>query len=506
MQHMPRFFREGLLASCGRDDGEDSVSGADIWARSLALADQLKMRAPPNRVFGVYVENSLDWAVLDLALAAANLIAVPIPEFFTPEQKAHLLRSQSISAVVANSNRLKDLNLTGGPSLEELPSKGGLVLWTDKAYRPECFHRAWSGKLTFTSGSTGAPKPVALAQEQLWAVAHSLAQEFQAIGIKRHLCMLPLSILLENVAGLYTAFLMGAECIFAKPDRTGLVGSSRFDARAALKTISDLRAHSLILLPEMLKAIVEFGEAFGMPEHDLKLVAVGGGKLSSELIHRAHTLGIPVYEGYGLSEAASVVSVNLPSAKRVGSVGKPLSHLTVRLANDNEIIVCTRARDPMTGENTELEIASGDLGQVDQEGYLFVLGRKKNLLITGFGRNVSPEWPEATLTSFPVVAQAFVFGDGQPALSALLVPVGPHIPDRELASAVFRANKTLPDYAQITSWRRCLAPFSARNGRMTSTGKLRREAILHWMSNAPLDIHEPSMGGSSHDVVLSEPG
>lgn len=484
MQPMPLFFNHSLKV------------------RSQVLAHALVRHAPPNRIVGVYVENSEDWAVLDLALAESQLISVPIPEFFTADQKAHLLTSQSISAVVSTSALAQGLNLSAWDSVR-LPDFPGLQLFLFDHYGPKHFHSSWSGKLTFTSGSTGSPKPVALDNDQLWAVAQSIAQVFSPLGIKKHLCMLPLSILLENVAGLYVSLLLGAEVVFASPQRTGLVGSSRFDAHTALKTIAEMQAQSVIVLPEMLKALVEVGEAQGISTHKLKLMAVGGGKVAHDLIERAKNLGLPVFEGYGLSETASVVSVNCPGAQRVGSVGKPLPNVSVRIANDSEIIVRTQAHDPITGHCTELEVSSGDLGRFDHDGYLHVLGRKKNLLITGFGRNVSPEWPEAALTSSPVLAQAFVFGDGQPALSALLVPRSIEVTDEALAHAVALANKTLPDYAQITAWRRSDQPFTAANGLLTPTGKLRREAIFTRLVNTGQSLEPLLPGERRDDIVLS---
>ncbi len=475
---------------------------SELRRDSHALAQLISGYMPPNRIVGVCVENSVNWVILDLALAEQGLISVPIPEFFTAQQKQHLLVSQAISVIVTTPAGAQSLGLAGWERVE-LPGFSGLCLYQVDQQGPARFHPAWSGKLTFTSGSTGSPKPVALANEQLWAVAKSLAQVFESLQIKKHLCMLPLSILLENVAGVYTSFLLGAEVIFAPPERTGLLGSSRFDAQIALQTIRELEVHSIIVLPEMLKAMVELGERAGLGTHQLKLVAVGGGKVAADLIARAHAVGIPVYEGYGLSEAGSVVSVNCPSAQRVGSVGKPLPHVTVQIAHDSEIIVRTQAPDPITGECIATDISSGDLGRLDPDGYLHVLGRKKNLLITGFGRNVSPEWPEATLTSFAVVAQAFVFGDGQPTLSALLVPSRGDISDQALAHAVAQANDTLPDYAQIAAWQRCNAPFTVANGLMTPTGKLRREAILQWLGSSQPNLQTPSPGENRDDVVLS---
>jgi long-chain acyl-CoA synthetase len=121
---------------------------------------------------------------------------------------------------------------------------------------------------------------------------------------------------------------------------------------------------------------------------------------------------------------------------------------------------------------------TGDLGHIDADGFVHISGRKKHLLITAYGRNVSPEWVETTLRSQPAVLQAVVFGDGQPALSAVLWPLNPTADDSLLQAAVDATNATLPDYARIPRWVRGGAAFEARSGMATANGRPQRDAIL----------------------------
>jgi long-subunit acyl-CoA synthetase (AMP-forming) len=119
---------------------------------------------------------------------------------------------------------------------------------------------------------------------------------------------------------------------------------------------------------------------------------------------------------------------------------------------------------------------------------VYVTGRKKHLLITAFGRNVSPEWVETALRVHPAVLQAAVFGDGQPALSAVLWPTDPSADDSALQAAVDAANATLPDYARVATWVRARAAFDAGTGLATPNGRPRRAAIL----SAHADALEPA--------------
>jgi long-subunit acyl-CoA synthetase (AMP-forming) len=151
----------------------------------------------------------------------------------------------------------------------------------------------------------------------------------------------------------------------------------------------------------------------------------------------------------------------------------------VRIAGDGEILVEGNAFLGYLGApgNPDRVIATGDLGRFDEEGYLVIEGRKKNVVITAFGRNVSPEWPEAELTAQPAILQAAVFGEARADCSAVLVAADPRLPDAALQAAVDAVNRGLPDYARIGAWVRSSEPFGAANGLATANGRPRRDAI-----------------------------
>jgi long-subunit acyl-CoA synthetase (AMP-forming) len=212
----------------------------------------------------------------------------------------------------------------------------------------------------------------------------------------------------------------------------------------------------------MLSALVRELEGGARAPASLRFAAVGGAKVSPALLMRARALGLPVYEGYGLSECASVVSVNVPGADRPGSVGRPLPHVGLSL-KEHEIWVDG--------------VATGDLGRIDGDGFLYIEGRRKNVLITSYGRNVSPEWPEAELLAGGAIAQAAVFGEARPSLCALVVPAAPGVEDGAIDAQVQAANRRLPDYARIARWLRAEAPFTPQNGLATANGRVRRDAV-----------------------------
>jgi long-subunit acyl-CoA synthetase (AMP-forming) len=420
---------------------------------------------------------------------------VPLPAFFTPEQMVHAVSASGMRAVfTTEAAHASALGFTEG-----LASAGPLRLFkSPQPPAPPALPRNGAHKITFTSGTTQAPKGVVLSTEQQLRTASSLAAVTADLGIRRHLCALPLPVLLENVAGAYTALMLGATCVCPTLGDLGVSGATGFDAERLLDAIGYYEPQSVILLPQMLQAMVTRLAARSKPDpriQSLLFVSVGGAKTPATLLVAARQLGLPVYEGYGLTECASVVSVNLPGADRIGTVGKPLPGITVRSTADGELEVAGR---PYVGylDSTLTEpqqwFATGDLGTIDADGFVTVTGRKKNVLVTSFGRNVSPEWPESLLLESPHVAQAAVFGDGCPYLVAILVAAANETTDTVLESAVTQANLHLPDYARVSSWIRAAEPFTSANGLATANGRIRRDALAQRYA-ARLDaLYEPA--------------
>lgn len=429
------------------------LRATDIHASVERLARALVSARPRVRVLGLIADNGPEWVITDLAAQKAGVVLVPLPGFFSRTQIENAVRESGMDSVIGAQL----------PSFAPAGEIEGLAWWR-RAVVPGAFPRATS-KVTFTSGTTGTPKGVPLTSAQQKAVAQALVQVTRHLGVKRHLCLLPLAVLLENVAGVYAPLAAGMEVCVPPLAETGLRGSSEFDALACLAAIEKWQADSVIVLPQMLAALTAALEAGAPAPKSLRFAAVGGAKVSPALILRARALGLPAYEGYGLTECASVVALNVPGADRVGSAGKALPHVQVEI-HDGEIHVRTR----------EAWHASGDLGRIDEEGYLYVDGRRKHVLITSYGRNVSPEWPEAELLAGPAIAQAAVFGEAQPRLCALVVPA-PGASAAAVEAQVRAANARLPDYAQIAAWLRADAPFTSQNGYATANGRARRDAL-----------------------------
>jgi long-subunit acyl-CoA synthetase (AMP-forming) len=441
-------------------DGAQRLDGSTLVARAQTLAAQLRERQA-QRV-ALRADNGLSWVICDLACQMAALPFLPLPLYFTAEQCAHALREGGIDTVLSDAALPDNYAREDGASLLPGCDLYRAQLDVIPPLPPD------TGKLTFTSGSTGNPKGVCLSNAQLVRQAQTLAE---VVGLRapRHLCVLPLATLLENVAGVYAPLLAGGTVEVRSMESLGMSGSRMTNPQRFLHTLSSAQPDTLILIPQLLQLLTHSVKAGWMPP-PMRFIAVGGSRVSATLIEEARAVGLPVYEGYGLSECASVVSLNTPAHDLPGSCGKPLPHVRVRLEN-GEIVIDGNAmlgyvNEPASwAQNT---IRTGDLGRLDEQGFLHIEGRGKNLLISSYGRNISPEWVESELLATSVFSQAVVFGDARPFCVALVNPARSDFDAAVMQAAIDAANARLPDYAQVRRWLpRTLtgAEFCTANGR-----------------------------------------
>ncbi|MFN2166173.1 MAG: AMP-binding protein, partial [Anaerolineae bacterium] len=335
-----------------------------------------------------------------------------------------------------------------------------------------------TAKVTYTSGTTGHPKGVCLTAGAIEGAARTLCEAVGGAPTDRALSLLPLATLLENIGGLYAPLWAGGRAQLPGLSSCGLEGSSGLRVDALIAALQRFDPTTLILVPQLLKALVG-AMVGGLPAPGaLRLVAVGGAPVSAGLLEQARALGLPVYEGYGLSEAASVVCLNLPGADRLGSVGRPLPHAGVSVSPSGEVLVRAPGfRGYLGGEpRADGPWPTGDLGYLDPDGFLHLNGRRKSPFATAFGRNLAPEWVEGELTSHWAIAQAAVFGEGRPFNTAVIVP-GPAASHAVVASAVRATNRRLPDYARVRRWILASESFNPRNGLASEAGAMRRVAV-----------------------------
>ena len=246
----------------------------------------------------------------------------------------------------------------------------------------------------------------------------------------------------------------------------------------------------------------------------------GGAPLGERLGHFYRGVGVQILEGYGLTETTAAVTVNRPGLVRVGSVGQPLAGTTVRVADDGELLV--RGPQVMRGywENPQASdevlspegwLHTGDLGAIDDEGFVWITGRKKELLVTAGGKNVAPAPLEERIRAHPLVSQCLVLGDGRPFISAL-VTLEPAAaaqwaethgrtaelaflgddPDvhREIQSAIDAANQSVSQAESVRRFAVLGRDWSEESGELTPSLKVRRSAVLHNYRQVVEDLYD----------------
>ena len=464
-------------------DGAEQLDWNDLAHLIPALASDLQQQFDRRRPVGLRLDHGLGETLLDLALVEAGVVTIPLPRFFTAGQVEAALDQAGASSLI------------GGPVTLVRGDRPELSMTVDRRPGRTALLPQGTARITFTSGSTGNPKGLCLSLEHLFGVARAVVGHLGRHHAGRHLPVLPPGILLENVAGLYATILAGGTYVALPQAEVGMADPFRPDPAVMLRAIGEGRITSLILVPEYLAVLVAAMRAGRVALPRLTLVAVGGARITPELLDIAADLGLPVRQGYGLTECASVVTLDDGAPEGRGSVGCSIGASAVRLADGGEIVIdgplflgeVGRPRDPGP-------FATGDLGRLDAEGRLWIEGRKSALIVTAHGRNVSPEWVEGLLTADLRIAQAMVRGDGRATLDALIVPAAPKA---DIAAAVAAVNDALPAYARVARWR-VVPPFTPFAGLLTGNGRLRRAAI-----DAAYPFQEPAADQPFFDHLVA---
>ncbi|MBY6064469.1 AMP-binding protein [Pseudidiomarina sediminum] len=467
------FFRhlENFATTSARlSDDHRSISYQDLLNAVDAMAIELQRRG--SQRIALLADNSLDWLISDLAALKLGLTMVPIPAFFTNAQRQAVFADAEIDTIITDNGAIERIRANAIP------------------------HAA--AKITYTSGSTGAPKGVCLSAEHLLETVRAIAQQLPDKLSQRHLCCLPLAVLLENIAGAWLALYLGASIHLPSLTSLGYQRSNQMDATLFFAELRSFKAHSVIAIPALAELLLQGCEQGALNAEQFRFIAVGGATVAPHILERAAQLKLPLYEGYGLSECGSVVALNTPTAHKQGTVGRPLPHQQVRVVNGQ---IYTAGPYMMgylnhpTPASDAIWHATGDLGTIDADGYLSVTGRASNLIITSYGRNISPEWIETLAQAFHCWLQFMVVGDAQAQPIALITPSTEATPAL-IEAAIKALNQHLPDYAQLAGWLPTKEPFSLENQLLTYNNRFRRKAILKTYAQAISQFY-----GDTHGIL-----
>ncbi|WP_326569732.1 long-chain fatty acid--CoA ligase [Amycolatopsis rhabdoformis] len=503
-----------------------------------------------------------EWTLIDFAIWAAGAVTVPIYETSSPEQVHWILSDSAAKAVFVETDthrgsvdaireRLTTLQHTwqiegASPAVDELTALGAEVSDEDLHARRREVTAGELATIVYTSGTTGRPKGVELTHRNLLAEIRADIEAFPELMEQGNslLCFLPLAHILARAIAV-TA-LSARVTLGHTPDVKNLVadlGTFRPTFVVAVPRVFEKvynsakqKAHSEgkgKIFDAAEATAVEYSEAtdkgsvsFGLRAKHLvfdKLVysklraalggrcvaaVSGGAPLGFRLAHFFRGIGVPVFEGYGLTETSAAAAVSTKTAFRVGTVGRPVAGTSARIADDGEILLkgdvvfSAYYNNPQaTAESlTDGWFHTGDLGELDSEGFLKITGRKKEIIVTAGGKNVAPSGLEDTMKASPLISQAMVVGDQRPFIAALVTideeffpswktqhgkPAQATVSDlaadadllKEIQSAVDEANKMVSHAEAIKKFTVLAKDFTEASGEITPSLKLKRNVV-----------------------------
>jgi long-chain acyl-CoA synthetase len=482
-----KYKRDGEWRSISSQEFRRAVEELSMGLRSLGVE-------PGDRV-AILSENRPEWAFADLATLTAAAVDVPIYATLTPAQVLYILNDSQSKVLFVSSEiqggkvaeirdkakdlrhviRMNDFAQEGTLSLDEVRARGRVELARD----PEAVRRraaeaqpADLATLIYTSGTTGDPKGVMLTHNNLVTnvkAGHECFPEMSSEDVS--LSFLPLCHVFERMAGYYLMLSIGATIAYAEGvDQVAanmaevhptLMSSvprlyEKMYARVLEKVAKDpplrqkifhwalgvgrqMFAHRVArttpgLMLKLKHAVAEklvFSKIKERTGGRLKLFVSGGAPLAKEIAEFFGAVGLLVLEGYGLTETSPIISVNRPDEMRPGSVGKPVTGVEVKIAEDGEIL--TRGPHVMRGYFGKPEATAeaidpngwfhtGDVGVLDAQGFLTITDRKKDIIVTSGGKNIAPQPIENLLKTNPIIAEVVMIGNKRHFPAALLVP------------------------------------------------------------------------------------
>jgi long-chain acyl-CoA synthetase len=449
-----RYKQDGLYHDISWHDYRSQADDAAAGLVSLGIR-------PGDRV-GIFSENRYEWLVADIAVLTAGAADVPLHAPLMSPQAAFQLRHSGcrglivghggqIAKVAAVIDQLPDLEWVVSFDIDHSDRIPSMLTWAGLIHRgreqstklkAELDSREQSltcddlATIIYTSGTTGQPKGVMLTHGNLLSNAEGTAIAASSSSEDILLSWLPYSHIYARTCDHYVTNWTGATVCLAESMETLLLN------------LAEIRPTDFTSVPRFYEKVwtavqslpaVDRGERlrriFG-PR--IRRLSSGGAPLPLHVAKGFAEAGLPLLEGYGLTESSPVISFNRRDSFKLGTVGKSLDGVQIRIAEDGEIL--TKGPHVMKGYWNDPEstcrvlsdgwLQTGDVGHLDDEGFLTITDRKKDLIITSGGKNIAPSELERLLVSDPYIEQAVIHGDQRPFVSALLVPNFPLLQEK----------------------------------------------------------------------------
>jgi long-chain acyl-CoA synthetase len=515
----------------------------------------LNLDIKKNDKLAILSKNCPEWVIFDIATTSLGAINVPIHSTFSPKVIAYILNHCEAKLLVINGEDLLNKVLLIQDELVFLKKiiyigkyppdinhvlKIKMINWQEIIEQKENFKnfeiKSKSNdicSIIYTSGTTGMPKGVCLTHDNFLSNVELILKSVSILHKDVFLSFLPLSHILERTAGYYIPLLNGATIAYAE------------DIKSLAKNLKEVKPTVLVSVPRVLEkfhdavydkikkgpewkrnlffyALKQSPDSlvFKILNHlifskirknlggNLRFIVSGGASLNVTIAKFFNKVGIFILEGYGLTETSPVISVNKLNKFKFGTVGEPLLGLEVKISKDREILV--KGPTVMAGylndkESTDSVIDedgflhTGDLGFLDSENLLTIIGRKKEMMVTSGGKNIWPDHIEQLLNIDKYISQSMIIANKMKFVSALIVPdwqeIENYIKEKNLIledrlvmiknpkinflihERIEKINQDLPDYEKIKKFVLLSEEFSEAKDELTPTLKLRRAVI-----------------------------
>lgn len=493
----------------------------------------LELDFKPGERVAIFSENRPEWVITDLAVQLVGGVTVPIHSVFTPKDVTHILNDANVKILVASDSHLfAKLNLAPAIlSIKHLVyfSENRILGLANQRYtyfddilsqyqdkglpaiNPPV-QASDQATIVYTSGTTGLPKGVVLTHANIISNIQAIKRALPVGPDDRLLSFLPLSHIFERTAGYYTPLASGASISYAA------------DFRNLVQDLVRVKPTILIGVPRVFEKAYEkvqakklFQLARNFPGHQwllrqlirrrfggkIKFCVSGGAALPPAIAEFFASYGLLILEGFGLTETSPVVACNRLTNYRFGSCGLALDNLELKLAADSELLVkgpsifsqyLNLPEKTAAAFTPDLYFKTGDLARIDEDGFIHIIGRKKNIIILSTGKNVQPEEIEAKLGAGQLIEQAMIIGEGRKMITALIVPnwellrqeeswdqldslAQEKLANRLIAAEIEQALEDFPEHEQVKKFALLTRAWSLETDELSPTLKIKRAVI-----------------------------
>lgn len=445
----------------------------------LAQALQARMGSCERKVFGIAMRSCYEWVSTLLAIQKVGGVLLPVPIEFSDDQIGSLL-GKAAAVFVSDDKTARRLQqiLPGKPCFipGQLVADNTLQPWLQEDERLD----AGIVSVIHTSGTTSKPKGVLIRDEAVGLLVDNVMKRLPQQPLD-YFSIVPMSLLIEQVLGVFIPILSGGT-LTLMPAGVAEYGSASGNARQYLELIAPNAPNFLYLPPKLLEEANLLLDSHS-PEQlfggNLPHIITGGAKIPVSVLHALEAKGVQVFEAYGLSENSSIISLNSPAQRQLGSVGTLLEGIEPRFV-EGELLVKTPTlcAGYYNADDTACDLSGGYLHTGDiaelRDGFLYITGRKKHVIILSTARNISPEWVENVYKESPLIDDMIVMGEGKDEPCALILSAaGESAVRAEMALLEHR----LADFARVRRIRVIEDIARFRDQFYTITGRPRRAEI-----------------------------